>query len=236
MKLFTIILILITSTSIWGVNNKIFSEGESSVQTLALFLSSGNKNLEPEMVNDFASIYIEEARLEGINWDVAFVQMCLETGYLKYGGVVASDQNNFCGLGAFGEKNGAVFSSVRDGVKAHIQHLKAYSSTEELKGVLLDPRFSFVERGSAENVEDLAGKWAEDPLYGNKLITMLQRINSIEKGEITSAVGAEAPSAEPAEESVSSDVSEDDLSADVSEDDLIEPAYPEDIEGEGWLR
>ena len=46
--------------------------------------------------------YISEAHDEGINSDVAFAQMCLETGFLKFGGAVTEDMHNYCGLGATG--------------------------------------------------------------------------------------------------------------------------------------
>ena len=36
---------------------------------------------------------------KGSNSDVAFAQMCLETGFLRFGGLVTMDMNNFCGLG-----------------------------------------------------------------------------------------------------------------------------------------
>ncbi len=183
-KLIMVHILLFTINNMYGVNDKIFSYGNSSTETLARFLSRGNNELGEELVYEFASIYIEEAKLEGINWDIAFVQMCLETGFLKYGGLVEVGQNNFCGLGSFDNKQGASFSTIREGVRAHVQHLKAYSSTEDLNGVLLDPRFHLVQRGSAQNVNELAGRWAEDPKYGKKIISLLQRINHIENGDV----------------------------------------------------
>jgi len=176
-------LLLLVST-IYGVNDKIYSQGSSSVDTLAQFLSQGNGELGEELVYEFATIYIEESKIEGINWDIAFVQMCLETGFLRYGGLVESGQNNFCGLGSFDNKQGASFPTIREGVRAHIQHLKAYSSTEDLNRELLDPRFHFVERGSALNVHDLAGRWATDPKYGIKLVSLLQRVSLIESTQL----------------------------------------------------
>ena len=183
-KLIAIHILLFTINNMHGVNDKIFSPGKSSAETLARFLYGGNNELGEELVYEFASIYIEEAKFEGINWDIAFVQMSLETGFLKYGGLVEIGQNNFCGLGSFDNKQGASFSTIREGVRAHIQHLKAYSSTEDLNGVLLDPRFHLVQRGSAKNVNDLAGRWAEDPKYGKKIISLLHKISHIDTGEL----------------------------------------------------
>ena len=187
--IFHILLLLVSN--IYGINDKIYSVGSSSANTLAHFLQQGNNELGDELVNEFATIYIEEATLEGINWDVAFVQMCLETGFLRYGGLVNYGQNNFCGLGSFDNKQGASFSTIREGVRAHIQHLKAYSSTEELKGLLLDPRFHLVKRGSAKRVLDLSGKWATDPKYGSKILSLLSRIKKIET--VDSVLRAEVP-------------------------------------------
>ncbi|QEN05459.1 hypothetical protein EW093_12290 [Thiospirochaeta perfilievii] len=183
-------LLLLVST-IYGVNDKIYSQGSSSVDTLAQFLSQGNGALGEELVYEFATIYIEESKIEGINWDIAFVQMCLETGFLRYGGLVESGQNNFCGLGSFDNKQGASFPTIREGVRAHIQHLKAYSSTEDLNRELLDPRFHFVERGSALDVHDLTGRWATDPKYGIKLVSLLQRVSLIERTQLV--LNAEVP-------------------------------------------
>jgi len=124
-------------------------------------------------------IYIEEANYEGVNHDIAFSQMCLETGYLKYGGDVKRHQFNFCGLGASGNAEpGLYFNNIRDGVRAHIQHLKAYASTESLQKDKIDTRFDFIKRGSAVHYKDLTGKWAADPHYGGKIQSILGRIYS----------------------------------------------------------
>ncbi|MCA1951165.1 MAG: hypothetical protein LDL24_11375, partial [Treponema sp.] len=59
---------------------------------------------------------------------------------------------------------------------AHIQHLKAYGSTEGLRQPLVDPRFKYVRRGSAPTIHDLAGRWASDRAYGTKLEDLLNRL------------------------------------------------------------
>ncbi|OQY38764.1 MAG: hypothetical protein B6229_05105 [Spirochaetaceae bacterium 4572_7] len=179
-KVNIILIFSVLVTNIYGVNTEIYSKGSSSAKTLALFLYMGNESLGAEQANEFANIYREEAKAEGINWDVAFVQMCLETGFLKYGGLIHNTQNNYCGLGSFDGKQGASFSTIREGVRAHVQHLKAYSSFDSLNKQLVDPRFGLVRRGSATNVIELAGLWAEDTKYGHKLISLLKRVKSLE--------------------------------------------------------
>ena len=63
-----------------------------------------------------------------IRWDIAFFQMMLETGNLKFGGDVSSTQNNFAGLGATGKHvPGESFPDIETGVKAHLQHLLLYA-------------------------------------------------------------------------------------------------------------
>jgi hypothetical protein len=109
--------------------------------------------------------------------------MCLETGFLAFGGLVTPDQYNFAGLGATGFLNsdgipdkGLFFPDPRTGVRAQIQHLKAYGSTEPLTGELVNPRFRFVRRGSSPTIEGLAGTWAADRQYAFKINAILERL------------------------------------------------------------
>ncbi len=127
-----------------------------------------------------AQLYVEEAAIEGINSDVAFVQMCLETGFLKFGNLVTPEMNNFCGLGSTGPGNpGCVFETEQLGVRAHIQHLQAYATTAEveLKQECVDPRYSWPHKAKfARTVHDLTKNWAMDPLYGDKLDGLLSEL------------------------------------------------------------
>jgi hypothetical protein len=103
--------------------------------------------------------------------------MCLETGFLSYGNLVQPEWNNFCGLGAIGpEQPGLIFPDPRSGVRAHVQHLKAYATEEPLAGELVDPRYRYVRKGSSPTVEGLAGTWAADRQYAVKINAVLQRL------------------------------------------------------------
>lgn len=129
-------------------------------------------------IEAFCQIYYEECQAEGVRADVAFCQAMKETGFLKYGGQVSIEQYNFAGLGATdGGAAGASFGSVREGVRAHVQHLKAYASNASLKNACVDPRFSLVTRNSAPYVEWLGiqenpyGKgWATAQGYGYSIV------------------------------------------------------------------
>lgn len=126
----------------------------------------------------FCQIYYDEAKAEGVDPGVAFAQAMMETGFLRFGNDVKIEQYNFCGLGATGNgEPGNSFSSVRMGVRAQIQHLKAYASLDALNRAQVDPRFAFVIRGSAEYVEYLGiqenpfGKgWATGKDYGYNIV------------------------------------------------------------------
>lgn len=128
----------------------------------------------------FAQYYIEEAAKENINSDCAFAQMCLETGYLGFGNLVVPEMHNYCGLGAMdAEHPGEWFETEQLGVRAHIQHLQAYATTEDvpLNQELIDPRYRWVHKTKfADTIFDLAGVWATDKLYGEKIDSILSKM------------------------------------------------------------
>ena len=131
-------------------------------------------------INQFAQIFYEEATAEGVRAEVAFTQCMKETGFLKYGGDVLPNQYNFAGIGATGAVHGASFSNVRMGIRAQIQHLKAYGSISSLTNPCVDPRFNLVKRGSAQYVEWLGIKenpngygWATSKSYGHDIVSMV---------------------------------------------------------------
>lgn len=139
-------------------------------------------------IQEFCKIYYEEAVAEGVRAEVAFAQAMKETGWLKFGGIVNIGQYNFAGLGALdGNSNGqaASFKDVRTGVRAQIQHLKAYGSNDALKNVCVDPRFHLVTRNTAPYVEWLGIKenpygkgWATAQNYGYDIVDMIQIMKS----------------------------------------------------------
>ena len=112
-------------------------------------------------INDFCQIVSEEANAEGVKAEILFAQAMYETGWLQFGGSVKAEQCNFGGIGAVNATaGGASFGDVRSGLRAQVQHLKAYASKEPLNNPCVDPRFEKVKRGVAPCVEDLNGRWA----------------------------------------------------------------------------
>ncbi|WP_191014055.1 glucosaminidase domain-containing protein [Treponema zioleckii] len=161
--------------------SRVLSEpGIKSADQLTNFFLAKNPDADKKQVFRLAKYYVAECKTEGINSDCAFVQMCLETGFLTYGNLVTPDMNNFCGLGAIdAEHRGEYFATEELGVRAHVQHLHAYSTTEEsvLHNDLIDRRYKYVKpRGKAPTVFELAGTWAGDKEYGSKLDSLLSQL------------------------------------------------------------
>ena len=155
----------------------ILGRGSVDSEKLAEFLLLVNPEVEAPFAYEFARLYVEEAAAEGVNHDIAFSQMCLETGFLSFGGLVKQEMNNFCGLGAIGPGNeGESFPSPQIGVRAQIQHLKAYATEEPPKLPLVDPRYRLVRYGSAPTIYELAGSWAVDREYGKKIKNILDNL------------------------------------------------------------
>lgn len=146
-----------------------------------------------------ADIYQKYCKIYGIRLEIAWVQMCLETNFLKYSdtSITTLDMNNFCGLGAIdgnGRKQALTFKNEEEGIKCHIQHLYAYCSKKDLpkQEKLIDARFKYVQRGSAATVEDLGnGKWASDKNYSKKLLDLLQRLLNDKTRSETMKIGVD---------------------------------------------
>ena len=174
----------ITGTSSVTVSQmvKYYNTYSSISYPSAALTKGGATNIET-----FCKIIKEEADAENIKADVVFIQAMLETGYLKFGGDVKISQFNFAGLGATGNGvAGNSFKDVRTGIRAQVQHLKAYANKEALKNTCVDVRFSYVTRGSAPYVEWLGiqenpngGGWAASKNYGNDLLGLINKLKAI---------------------------------------------------------
>lgn len=133
-------------------------------------------------IEEFCQIFYEEAIAENIRPEVAFCQAMKETGFLQFGHDVKPDQCNFAGLGATGNGvAGNSFASVREGIRAQIQHLKAYATKDNLINACVDSRFNYVKRGSAPYVEWLGKKenptgdgWATGANYGTDIVARMK--------------------------------------------------------------
>lgn len=163
---------------------RIMGNAKVRANQIAAYIVSKNPDAV-RYAKELADAYIEEGKYEGVRGDIAAAQAMLETGNLTFAGsAVTLDQNNFCGLGVTSNgMKGCSFKTMQEGVRAQIQHLKAYASKKELKNACVDPRYALVEKGCAPYVEWLGQKenpkgrgWASGKGYGGKICRILNNM------------------------------------------------------------
>ena len=135
-----------------------------------------------DSIETFCQMYYDEAAAEGVRPEVAFAQTMKETGFLQYGGDASIEQFNFAGLGTTGNGvPGNSYPDVQTGIRAQIQHLKAYATSDSLNQECVDDRYEYVKKGSApyvqwlgqqENPEGLG--WATGDNYGYDIVGMIE--------------------------------------------------------------
>ena len=133
-------------------------------------------------IETFCQMYYEEATAEGVKPEVAFAQTMKETGFLQYGGDASIEQFNFAGIGTTGNGvPGNSYPDVRTGIRAQIQHLKAYATADPLEQECVDDRYELVKKGSAPYVEWLGQQenpqgagWATGENYGYDIVGMIE--------------------------------------------------------------
>jgi hypothetical protein len=131
-------------------------------------------------VETLAQYYIEEGGAEGVTGDVAFVQGVVETAWFRFSGTVPAWKNNFAGIGATDTNpDPATFPDARTGVRAQIQHLRAYAdprayacSVPPLSNPCVDPRFALVvPKGRAPSWSQMGnGNWASAATYAASIL------------------------------------------------------------------
>ena len=178
-----------TAQSVPASGTAIMGSAQIPAATLAGFLLS--KNPAPKLngvaAEKLAQLYISEGAAEGVRGDLAFCQSCLETGYWQFKGDVKPTQNNFAGIGTTGGGvAGHSFPDAQTGIRAQIQHLKAYATKDVLKNPCVDPRYSLVAKGSAPTVEGLSGKWAASKDYAANILAVYKAAAAFKGGASSS--------------------------------------------------
>lgn len=158
-------------------------------------------------IRSLVKIYYEEGAREGIAPDLAFLQALHETAWFNFpaGGCVRPTDHNFAGIGAYDchilNSNGLPanvwrWHSVREGVRGHLQYLRAYAdarvSTPADLGAPIPPvrdgrdftpqwqwmvsTYRVRNGGPWPFYEQYgAGIWAADPLYWPKIRNYIER-------------------------------------------------------------
>lgn len=168
----------------------IMGSSDITVQEMVDYFNASGKEYPAEELSEggadsietFCQMYYDEATAEGVRPEVAFAQTMKETGFLQYGGDASIEQFNFAGLGTTGNGvPGNSYPDVQTGIRAQIQHLKAYATSDSLNQDCVDDRYEYVKKGSApyvqwlgqqENPEGLG--WATGDNYGYDIVGMIQ--------------------------------------------------------------
>ncbi len=168
----------------------IMGSSDVTVQEMVDYFNSSGRTYPAEELSEggadsietFCQMYYDEAMAEGVRPEVAFAQTMKETGFLQYGGDASIEQFNFAGLGTTGNGvPGNSYPDVQTGIRAQIQHLKAYATSDALNRECVDDRYEYVKKGSApyvqwlgqqENPEGLG--WATGDNYGYDIVGMIE--------------------------------------------------------------
>ena len=172
---------------------KIASSPVATAEQMIAYVKAKNPNVAQSVIN-MIPLYLSEGKTEGIAGDIAFAQSCVETGNFAFPQTtckVTIDQNNFAMMGVTtAESKGESFESPQIGIRAQVQHLKAYANSDALVGECVDPRFKYVVRGVAPYVEWLGMKenpqgrgWASSAGYGKKILDVLKAVKEMQVEE-----------------------------------------------------
>lgn len=146
----------------------------AKIPDIVKYIKNNNKNIPSNIdVQNLISVYFNEAEKEGINPDLAIAQMCYSTQFLKNQSLVSA--YNYAGFAPINNVK-VKLDNPTQGVQAHIQHLKGYSSNSTPQP-LVDPRFNLIAsqyRGKVITLNELSRGWA--PTYSSEYVKKVTNI------------------------------------------------------------
>ena len=172
----------------------IFGEAEATKEQAAALIYLNNT--DPQLncsVDELVDLYWTEAGREGVREDIALAQAIIETGFFSFTGDVKPEQNNYCGLGTTGGGvEGEYFDEPEIGVRAHIQHLLAYTTKKHPSTDIVDPRYELahairMERGIVDKWSGLNGTWAMGSQYCEKIMRIYQSMLTLNDKDLKEA-------------------------------------------------
>lgn len=179
--------------------HSIAGKAVATAAQMVAYIKAKRPGVEQSVI-DMIPLYISEGQTEGIAGDIAFAQSCIETGNFAFPQEtckVTLSQNNFAMMGVVAaDSKGESFATPQIGIRAQIQHLKAYANNEPLQKECVDPRFHLVSRGSAPYVEWLGQQenpqskgWATAKGYGDRILAVLAEIRATKPAKDKPAAG-----------------------------------------------
>lgn len=175
--------------------------GKSSVTYKQLeFWVKSIKTANPLLLQNLPTIW-KCANKNGILIEVFVAQICVETGYFNFGGVLNASYHNTCGLkvtkggGDYVASAHMKFKSWEEGIQAHADHLALYAGAPKFpkyspncatdlnkeyknNGTTQDPRHFSYLYGKCKTVEGLTGTWATSSGYAEKIIKLVNQIRN----------------------------------------------------------
>jgi len=148
-----------------------------TIEGITRYVRNQNPNVDLKKLSELFDTYKIEAKIEGINLDIAIAQMLHATNYLRN----RTTTHNYAGLSTNGVPWDGSFPDMRTGVKAHIQHLKGYVSTNR-PVPCVDPRYDTLVKsgygGQVKTFDQLFKAWSQNPAYGNEINRILNGLRS----------------------------------------------------------
>ena len=158
------------------------------------------KTANPLLLQNLPIIW-KAANNNGIIVEVMLAQVCVETGYFNFGGVLTAEYHNTCGLkitkgGGDKDANAHMkFKTWEEGIQAHADHLALYAGAPKfpkyspecashqneqykMNGTTKDPRHFTYLYGSCKTVEGLSGTWATNKNYAETIMKLVKQIQN----------------------------------------------------------
>ena len=167
-------LVLTIWSSVYALT-PVLAKPVASVDRIYQYVMS--KNPGSSFTYEMAKAYYDTGNRWGIRGDIAVCQAAIETGWFRYEGgtAVTPDDHNYCGLGVTtkGQK-GCQFSTMQQGIDAHLQHLWSYATTAALPSgwTKVDPRFGYNSMHSPYFENFGSGVWAMAAGYGTNIMKL----------------------------------------------------------------
>ncbi len=155
-------------------------------QRLDLILDNLPPSGHARFARDMAPALWHAATHYGISPAGMVAQAWKETGGGNFTGQVRPEFCNTCGLKNIrplypGVDDGdrplahARFANWQVGAHAHAQHLLAYCGVK-VAGLVVDPRFHVVRAPFVTDWEQLSGRWAPSPTYGQEIAALAAKL------------------------------------------------------------
>ena len=162
--LFSLLFVICSSKISYLDSTPILNKPTSTQSQAIQYLS--DKNASQELIDLIPFIY-EYSEKVGVDPTLVVAQICLETNYFKSD--LCKSHKNTSGIKKT-QTTYRKYDTYKEGIKAEIDLLNKYAGG--------NPDDKSFNSGWCTTVEGLAGKWAEDPNYSKKLLSIMSDIKS----------------------------------------------------------